>query len=319
MQAAIDISVLMCVYNGEAFIRSAVDSVLAQTLRSFELIIVNDGSTDRTREILAAFRDERIQVVDVPHGGIAQALNTGLRLARAPLVARFDADDICYPHRLQKQLDFMKQHPECTIAGSAADYIDQHGAHVFTFFPPACTDPEIQRIKKAMCPFIHSSVIFRTEAVRNAGGYHLHTHTFEDHFLWLKILACGKGYNMREPLLQVRLNPGSLTIDEKWRTREFHRIRNRVLENELITEEDGHTLDRIIRRQDNAKTKQGAYYSLLAKKYLWNNYQPIKARENIRKVLRFHPADWHSYLMWMLSWFPEPAVKTIYRISRNIH
>src|ERR1700758_2331993 len=100
------ITVLMPAYNAGKYIREAIWSVLQQSFKNFELLVINDGSTDDTLSIALSFHDPRIIVVNREHEGIAAALNTGLKLASAPYIARFDADDICLPNRLRTQLDF---------------------------------------------------------------------------------------------------------------------------------------------------------------------------------------------------------------------
>src|ERR1700761_448098 len=118
------ISVLMPAYNAEKYIGTAINSLLKQTFSSFELVIINDGSTDNTINIINAFNDKRIKLVDQQNKGIAAALNHGLKIARAPYIARFDADDICMPERLEVQYNFLSMNPDYVIVGSDADYID---------------------------------------------------------------------------------------------------------------------------------------------------------------------------------------------------
>ena len=105
------VTVLMPAYNAGSYIAEAIRSVLAQSFTDFELLIVNDGSTDNTGRIIRSFTDSRITVIDQANQGIAAALNTGLSKAKAPYIARFDADDICLPGRLQNQFDFLSYTP----------------------------------------------------------------------------------------------------------------------------------------------------------------------------------------------------------------
>src|SRR5687768_3609783 len=114
---SVPVTVLMPVYKGERHIAEAIDSVLAQTFRDFELLIVNDGSTDGTAAIVKAYNDQRIVLLSRPNGGVSAALNTGLEQARGEYIARFDADDVCYPHRLQVQYDFLRSHPDYVMVG----------------------------------------------------------------------------------------------------------------------------------------------------------------------------------------------------------
>jgi glycosyltransferase involved in cell wall biosynthesis len=307
-----DITVLMPAYNAEKYIGTAIASVLRQTFTNFELLIVNDGSTDQTVRVIRRFHDPRIVVIDQPNQGVAAALNNGLKAAKAEYIARFDADDICMPERLQVQFEFLSTHPDYFVAGSDADYIDMHNEFVFAYTSPGYTNDEIQKKKYITCPFIHSTIIFKKQAVLEAGGYNIHAHTFEDHLLWPKVLKIGKGYNLPKTLVKVRLNPGSVTIDEKWRSRRFHKIKNNAIKNGDITKTEGEELTKVLKQQDIRKIKEGSYYELLAKKYLWNNYQPEKARENLKKTLRLKPMSISSYCLLFLSYMPHNFIQKVY-------
>ncbi|RYY93895.1 MAG: glycosyltransferase, partial [Chitinophagaceae bacterium] len=264
------ITVLMPAYNVARYVADAIRSVLAQTFTDFELLVIDDGSTDGTASVVRTFRDARIRLVRQANSGVAGALNTGLTLARAPLVARFDADDICYPQRLALQYEQMQQDPELVVLGSAADYIDEQRRFVFTSVPPALGDPEIRAQYLHACPFIHSSVLYRKADVMAVGGYDLRAHSFEDHLLWGRLLERGRARNLGAPLLQVRLNVHSVTIDERWRTARFRDLKSSVLRRGAITAQEGDELREILRRQDRRRIKEGAYHALIAKKYLWN-------------------------------------------------
>jgi glycosyltransferase involved in cell wall biosynthesis len=313
---SVKISILMPAYNVSNFIGDAIASILHQSFKDFEFIIINDGSTDDTEKIIRSFSDERVVLVNQDNKGIAYSLNKGLEIARADYIVRFDADDICYPHRLAKQFHFMSENPDYAIAGSSADYIDEQADFVFTNYPFAYSDEEIKAALKKRCPFIHSSVIYRKEAVTRNGGYNEHAHSFEDHLLWQAVLREGKGINFHEPLIQVRLNPESITIDEQWRPKTFHLIKNRVIEKSSITAEQGEELLQIIQLQNNRQLKESAYHSLLAKKFLWNNYQPQKARKNLSKVISQNKLHWKSYCFYALSFLPRLVLQRGYKLLK---
>ncbi len=306
------ISVLMPAFNAETYIGEAISSVLNQGFANFELVIVNDGSTDNTERVIRSFNDPRIVLVNQANGGIAAALNRGLAIARAGLVARFDADDICCAERLQVQYDFLSAHPDYIITGSDADFIDRDNNHVFTYSPPWHSNEAIQALEKSICPFIHSGVLFRKEVIIQAGGYNQHAHAFEDHLLWRKIVKQGKVCNIPKVLLKVRLNPESITIDEKWHHKRFLEIKYQAIEKGSISAEEGNELKSILIMQGNRRVKEGAYYSLLGKKYLWNNYQPRKARTNLKKTLRIQPLDINTWVLFLLSYMPEGFIQKLY-------
>lgn len=306
-----EITVLMPVYNGAAYIREAVDSILNQTLRGFEFLIINDGSTDATEEIIRSYTDPRIRVVNQPNGGVSRALNNGLALASGSLIARFDADDICYATRLEKQYEFMQSHPDYVIVGSNADYINKEGDYIFTFEMAGHSDEEIRAQAPQACPFIHSTVMYRKQAVLQVGGYEVKAHGFEDYFLWMKLINTGKGFNFNTPMIRVRFNPESVTVDSRDYSRSYQAIHKKALLTGTISEEDEQQILAGIRKLDKRK-KEISYNRMLGKKYLWNNYQPGKARMHLAKAIRMEPLNYRSYLLYLLSLFPEQFIRSLY-------
>jgi glycosyltransferase involved in cell wall biosynthesis len=307
----------MPAFNAERYIGTAISSVLTQTFTDFELLIINDGSTDGTEMIIRSFEDERIRLINQTNQGIAAALNMGLRNSNAAFIARFDADDICMPQRLMVQYDFLIKNPQYIIVGSDADYMDMNGAYVFTCKMPAHTNEEIQELALSKCPFIHAAVLFRKEFIVLAGGYDEYACAFQDHILWTKCIKLGKTCNLPLALLQVRLNPESISIDEKWRTRRFREIKSQSINRGNLTMQEGAELLSILKKQNNPKIKEGSYYSLLGKKYLWNNHQPQKARINLRKAIHINPGRIDSYFIMALSFFPKGFISWIYKKKLN--
>jgi len=309
------VTVLMPAYNAERYIADAIRSVLEQTFTDFELLVVDDGSTDSTSQIISSFQDHRVVLISQQNKGVSAALNLGLSLARAPYVARFDADDICYPDRLKIQYDFITTYPEYGIIGSAADYVDAEGHYIFTHYPAAHLNEEIQQLKYSICPFIHSSVMYKKDLIINNGGYNEHAYTYEDHFLWVNILKNEKACNLSKALIRVRLNPESITVDERWHSRKFRSIKYSTLKNKSITREQGTALYQISGKQYPAQKKAGAYYALCSKKFLVNNYQPAKARYNVARAIRLQPFRLDNYIIYTMSYLPEPIINWMYKIS----
>src|ERR1700722_365222 len=124
------VTVLMPAYNAGKYIGEAIRSVLDQSFRDFELLIVNDGSTDNTKTVVSSFADNRIRVLEQSYKGISVALNAGLLVAKGYYIARFDADDICFPQRLSKQVNFLDANPGYILVGSDAEYIQENGEHL---------------------------------------------------------------------------------------------------------------------------------------------------------------------------------------------
>ena len=310
------ITVLMPAYNAGKYIAEAITSVLRQSFTDFELLIINDGSTDETLSIAGSFHDPRIVIVSQPNKGVSPALNLGLSHARAPYIARFDADDICHSQRLKIQYEFITAYPEYSIVGSTADYVDAEGHFMFTYHLEGHLNEEIQQLKYSVCPFIHSSVLYKKEVVVSNGGYNEHAYTYEDHFLWANILKDQKACNLSQALIKVRLNPDSITIDEKWHTRKFLSIKYSTLKKGCITESEGRELMQISGKSHSPKIKQGAYYALCGKKFLLNNYQPQKARLNVARAITLHPLRLDNYLLYTLSYLPERLIAWLHKTIR---
>lgn len=207
-----EISVLMCVRDGEKFLAEAIESILNQTFDAFEFIIVNDGSTDGTARILDDYadRDARIKIVKISGSGLPVALNTGLQSATAPFVARMDADDIALPQRLAKQLDYLITHEEISVLGTAAVIINEKGKRRNTQVMPN-TPEKVRNTLPHRCCLIHPSVMIRRSALLAAGGYNLVYNIVEDYDLWLRISEVSELTNLKEPLIKLRKHGAQVT------------------------------------------------------------------------------------------------------------
>ena len=176
------ISVLMPAYNARAFIAQSVQSVLAQTFEDFELLVVNDGSTDETRDILAAFDDPRLRIIDNPRNlGIVGSLNHGLALARGRYIARMDADDFCLPHRFVRQKAFLDANPQTVIVAAEMALLED-GNVTFTR-EGGDTDPVIvEWLLHLGNPVGHTSMMFRADTVAAMGTYLREEFTYAEDF-----------------------------------------------------------------------------------------------------------------------------------------
>ena len=204
------VSVLMGVRDGAPWLPAAIQSVLGQTLADLELIVVDDGSSDATPALLAAERDPRLVSKRQARAGLAVALNRAVGLARAPLVARLDADDVALPTRLERQRAFLLAHPEVGLLGTAARVVDESGRDVEIIRPPE-DDRDIRRVLIRRNPFVHSSVMVRRSLLASAGGYDASFPVAQDYDLWLRLSALTRMANLAEPLIVRRLVAGRVT------------------------------------------------------------------------------------------------------------
>ncbi len=210
------ISVIMPVYNAERYVGEAVRSILGQTRGDFELIIVDDGSTDGSGAILRglAGKDGRIQLVSRANTGLTRALNEAAGLARGEFLARMDADDVAMAERLARQVEYMEGHGDCVAVGGAAACMTAEGWEIDTWLPPG-EHEEIDRlhIEGLGTGLAHPAVLMRREAFERAGGYRAECEPAEDLDLWLR-LAEGGGRlgNVREVVLRYRMHVGSVLM-----------------------------------------------------------------------------------------------------------
>jgi glycosyltransferase involved in cell wall biosynthesis len=313
----IKVTVLMPVYNAEKYIGDAITSVLEQTFSDFELLIVNDGSTDDTLKIINTFSDPRIRIIHQENKGVSAALNNGLKRSKAEYIARFDADDICYSHRLEVQYNFLKDHPEYVLVGSASDFIDQNGEFLFKGMPPALEHEELKKMMYETVPFDHPTVMYKRSVALSLNGYPEEAIHFEDHIFWTFFFDKGKLCNMEESLIKHRFHPGSATIDEKWRGSEFREIKYTSIKQGFVSPEDAEALRSLLLKQDSDQYKEAAYYSMIGKKYLWNQYKPKEARMNLKKAISIMPQKPEPYMLYLLSFLPSRLIDYIYNLFKK--
>lgn len=203
------VSVVMSVFNGERYLAEAVESILDQSFRDFEFIVIDDGSTDGSGRILDSYarRDARIRVFRQANLGLVDALNRGCELAEGQYIARMDADDISVHDRLSWQVQFMEQHPEVGVVGGAIQRIDASGkALEIKWYAP-----DDRNIKAALfrssSELAHPAVLLRKKVLLSAGGYRVAFVDAEDYDLWLRISECSQLANLDRVVLKYRVHP----------------------------------------------------------------------------------------------------------------
>lgn len=207
----VKVTVFIAVYNGEPFLAETIESVFAQTYRDFELLVVDDCSTDRTADILRAIDDPRLRVErNERNRGRTYTRNRGLQLARGEFLAVLDADDLCEPERLAKSVAFLESNPEVAAVGSAATYVDEGGRPLFVNRVPTDSRLIRERLFTVNC-FVHSSVMLRREWALAVGGYDERLSQAEDYDLLLRLSARHPLANLPEPLVRYRIHGGQVS------------------------------------------------------------------------------------------------------------
>ena len=208
------VSVVTSVYNGEAYVEECIDSILNQTFQDFEYIILNNGSTDRTAEILNHYTDSRIHIIHQENLGISRSLNKGINLSKSELIARLDADDYALPQRLEKQIAFMEQHPKVVLCGSRFKELVGE-----KFFPQKVQfveqDKDIRKTISCFNPFSHSTTMIRKAVFTKIGGYNKNFEYSQDYDLWIRLLNVGEASILKEELVVARLAEQSTSYENR--------------------------------------------------------------------------------------------------------
>lgn len=212
------VSVIMPVYNGEAYLREAIESVLQQTFGDFEFIIINDGSTDGSESIILSYRDTRIVYLqNEGNKGVIYTLNRCVKEAKGELIARMDADDIAMPGRLEKQVSYMESHPEVAVLATTVQLVDAEGQPIANWKEDRQSVSEHQ-IRSSLASnncIAHPSVMVRKD-VYEQYLYEYDQKYSEDYDLWLRLISENKRIaKLPEPLLKHRILPTSVTRFKK--------------------------------------------------------------------------------------------------------
>jgi glycosyltransferase involved in cell wall biosynthesis len=200
------VSVLLPLFNAERYLAEAVESILAQSFRDFELLVHDDGSTDGSLRILRDFSrsDPRVIVSSSPNQGITPTLNFLLRKAQAPYIARMDADDVAFPQRFERQVGYLDSHPDCVLVGGRIVLIDPEGRKLKVFqLPTSHAEIDAENLRGRMA-IAHPVVMMRATAIKKVGGYREGFTHAEDIDLWLRLAEVGRLANLDEVLLYYR-------------------------------------------------------------------------------------------------------------------
>ena len=203
----------MPVFNGELAIRAAIESVLTQTFSALELIVVNDGSTDATAQILdeAAASDPRVRIVTHSENlGLVASLNNGIDHASTDLVARLDADDLAYPTRLARQVAAFEADPDLVLCATGYERVNPNGDVIAQARPPLTHAALAGALLSGNC-ICHSSVMFQRSAVLAVGGYRSEWFPVEDYDLWLRLIGVGRYVGVTEILVRYLVNPDGVS------------------------------------------------------------------------------------------------------------
>ena len=211
-----EVSVLMSCFNANRWLVEAIESVLAQTFNNYEFIIIDDGSTDNTREIIQQYAstDSRIVPILKENTGLADSLNIGIAKAKGRWIARLDADDLCEVSRLDEQLYFVDKNKSVVLLGSGFLEINEYGSIIKENLYPQKHIALLNNLERSKRFFPHSSAFFLTDLARSIGGYNKRISRAEDKRLWLDFALRGKIACLRKALVRVRKHSNQISLDQ---------------------------------------------------------------------------------------------------------
>lgn len=318
------VSVVMSVYNGATFLADSVNSILNQTYANFEFIIVNDGSTDNSLQILQqiALTDSRIQVIDQPNSGLTRALVAGCQLARGEFIARQDDDDESRPERLAKQVQFLDAHATVGFVACATRYLGPRGEHLE--LASRSESPEIatrQLLMERGGPPAHGSVMFRRSVYERLGGYRTEFYFSQDSDLWLRMAEHVQFACVPEELYAFRKHGDSITSVHRETQSAFGRLGQKCKEARLhglpeveyLKEAEAISAQlRLKRRSAPGKKVDTTLYYMIGSRLAREGQRA--AREYLWPVVLRKPWHWKAWIRLIQSYWTQ-----ITRRSEKIH
>ena len=249
------VTVLMSVYNGEKYIKEAIDSILNQTFKDFEFLIINDGSTDRTAEIIRNYSNTRIKIhKNKENFGLTKSLNIGLKLARGEYIARQDADDMSMSERLEKELDFLETHKDYAVVGTFVKIMNEN-SKIIRLLDRPLEDKQIREfLKKDNC-ITHGSSMIRMESFYDVGSYDESMERSQDYELWLRISKKYRMANIPEYLYIWRNHKDNIEAKYKGEQEIFvalAKVKNDILD---IKQTTRHFINSLLKKKENSNFK----------------------------------------------------------------
>ena len=306
------VSVIMSVKNGLPYLPETINSVLQQSYPHWEMIIVDDGSTDNTWEVLQQYKDPRITAIKQENTGVATAKNRAVAQSQGKYLAILDGDDLWLPRKLEQQVDFLENNPGYVAVGGYSDMIDYDGTYLYTEKKPV-TDTAIRKQQEFRNPWTHSSVMMTRAAFDRVGGYYEPVKQYiVDYMIMYQLSTIGKVYQVPWEVVQYRIVPTALSA--KQNSKAFDAIAHRAIRKGSMSQEDIERMRTIkTLEKDTPDFKKSMYHLYLGRSYMFHNYQRRLARHHLRKALLHHPGLKIARIYyWMSALLPQPLIRFIY-------
>lgn len=302
------VSVIIPTYQHAHFVGQAIESVLAQTYKDYEIIVVDDGSTDNTSEVLAEFGDQ-VTVIYQENRGLSAARNTGIRASKGEYVAFLDADDVWMPAKLEKQVPLFERNEAIGLVYSDLAYFDENEVRPGTAFEEA--PPQSGMVYSAIfirCPIPMPTVIARRSCFDMVGLFDETLTACEDLDMWLRISEKWEADFVNEPLACYRFSAGQMHKNQERQLLNFLHVQARAFANSPVL------------RELDISTLDCCFYDLylsLASFYIYQ-HQGAKARRVLKRYVRMRGLTRHCLKAWLASWIPRRWLSLTIRIRARI-
>ena len=313
------ISVIMSVYNGEKYIREAIESIIKQKFKDFEFIIVNDGSQDNSLEIIKSYNDKRIKIINNEKNiGLTKSLNKALKIASGKYIARQDADDISLASRFEEQVSYLDKHQKVALLGTSIYRIDNNGKMVGKNI--ATAKPTINDLFK-INHFYHGSVMFKKEIVSQLGGYNEQMRYSQDYEFWLRIANSFEVRNLMQLLYKFRYHGDNIRIKNREDATLYHLFALRSIRGKLDEELLKSLKDNGIKSlyPHLNKNERVFFHKEIAGMHV-NNSNMKLAREEYKKIFDLNSFDFINCLNFMRSFLGKSVMEKsskVYGIFMN--
>jgi len=287
------VSLIMSVYNGQRYLAKALQSILDQTFKDFEFIIIDDGSKDKTQRILKDYsdKDQRIKIFqNQVNRGLANSLNRGIQLARGEYIARMDADDVSLPERIALEVEFLDHHLHVGLVGTGGWVINKKGK-VLKKFKVLTDSLDIKSGLKTNNRFIHGSVMMRKSCLDQIGFYRNEFTSVEDYDLWVRISRSYDVANLEAPLYQWRVNPKAISVQARMTQQRLCQVIQKRMKDKLPVMNDPGMIDKRTPQRFFQKLRQKAHSYLYWSEQLYEWNEKMNSREYLIKAMFLAPYD----------------------------
>jgi len=300
------ISVIMSVYNAEQYLRPSIESILNQTFKDFEFIIIDDGSSDTSKKVIESYKDPRIKLISRPNKGLTKSLNEGLSVARGKYIARQDADDISVKNRFEKQVKLLESNKTIGMVGSNYTVMDETGKKLVT--TNVFTHPDDLKICQVVCnQFGHGSVMIRGQLIEEVGGYDESVGYVEDYDLWVRLSRMSGISNIEEPLYLWRKRAESIThSNHELQIQQAFSVRDKAFKH-FMKHRRQYRIFGYHKSGDHYKSRRATVFRNLGYLYRRENH-PFRAGTMMLRAIIFEPRNKRNYKYLVLCFY-KPLFK----------